>query len=80
MLLWEPPRRREAQAEVGGGNLGSDVGADAIALRARVEACRTVDTIAIEQSHRRHLQFGSPLRQLFRLGRSFEEAEGAGGV
>jgi hypothetical protein len=48
-----------------------------IPFRACVEARRPIDTVAVEQCHRRHLQFDGPLDKLLRLRSAFKEAEGA---
>ena len=73
----EPRGRREPVSEARHGDLRSDMSVNAIPLRACVEPRRPVDTVAVEQCHRGHLQFDGPLDKLLRLRSAFKEAEGA---
>ena len=54
--------------------------ANAVPLRAGVEARRAIDAVAVEQRHCWHLQFDGPFDEGLRLGSALKKAEGAGGV
>ena len=54
----------------------SDVRAHTELLSFHVKAHRTVEPVAIEQSHRRHLQMRRLLHEVFGQCRAFEKAEG----
>jgi hypothetical protein len=73
----EPRGRRKTVSEARHGDLGSDMSVNIIPLRTCVEPSRPVDTVAVEQCHRGHLQFDGPLDKLLRLRSTFQEAEGA---
>src|SRR5215208_1790224 len=47
-------------------DLGADVGLDVILLCGKVKPRRAINSITIEQSHRRHLQLNAGSNQFFR--------------
>ena len=57
------------------GDLRTDVRLDLDFVRGLVKTRRTVDTIAIEHGHRRHLALGAQSSQFFRIRRALKKAE-----
>src|SRR3954470_20240744 len=58
----------------------SDESLNAGAFSSKVEACRTVKAVAVEQSHCGHLQCGGGCHQVLRQGTAFEKTESRTGV
>ena len=74
----QPERRLQARAKILDSDLRAHMRAQAIRLRRRVKARRSVDAIAVQQGHRWHLGFYRGAHQPFRLRCRIEKAEGAG--
>src|SRR5215218_7898615 len=55
--------------------LGADVCFDAVLLTAEVKSRCAINSVAVEQGHRRHFHGEAGRDQLFRDGRAFEKAE-----
>src|SRR5882757_10002937 len=77
MSMWKPGRGCKSRPKARRCNLCSDMRLNAISFGARMEASRSIDTIAVKQCHRRHLQFHCPLDKVLRLRRTLEKAKGA---
>jgi hypothetical protein len=56
-------------------DLGADMGLDSIPFRGEMKPRRTINSIAIEQRHRRHLQFNARGNQLFRHRSAFQKTK-----
>src|SRR3981081_1526839 len=80
MLMRQPCSRREAWTNARHRDLGPDVSANVIALRAGMETGGAVDAVAVEQGHCRHLQGDRAFNQCFGLRCTFEKTECAGSV
>src|SRR5579862_4231346 len=62
------------------GDFGSDVSFQSDAFGGEIETRRAIDAIAIEQSHGRHVVFGTCGDQVFGQSGAFEKAESGSGV
>src|SRR5579862_238738 len=62
------------------GDFGSDVSFQSDAFGGEIETRRAIDAIAIEQSHGRHVVFGTCGDQVFGQSGAFEKTESGTGV
>src|ERR1700687_2479369 len=78
--MGDPPWRTHPLPGITDSDFGSNVCACTGLFRRDVKARRSVEAVAVEQCHRRHLKFGAARHQHFRQRSTFEKTEGGAGM
>ena len=74
MLVRQPGWRRETIAQAGDGDFRAYMGAHTLLFSRGMKPRRTIDAVAVQERHRRHVELGSPLDQVFGQRGAFQES------